>query len=88
MVKREEITHAADLIKIDLEEHEKYFEQVEKILSYFDILNKASIESEDLVTQVLPIEKLREDKYIAYGEKLIEKLKNYKGTFIKAPKMI
>lgn len=88
MVKREEIAHAADLIKIDLEEHEKYFEQVEKILSYFDILNKASIESEDLVTQVLPIEKLREDKYIAYGEKLIEKLKNYKGTFIKAPKMI
>ncbi|MBI3842140.1 MAG: hypothetical protein HY295_03190 [Thaumarchaeota archaeon] len=88
MVKREEIAHAADLIKIDLEEHEKYFEQVEKILSYFDILNKANIESEDLVTQVLPIEKLREDKYIVYGEKLIEKLKNYKGTFIEAPKMI
>ena len=88
MVKREEIAHAADLIKIDLKEHEKYFKQVEKILSYFDILDKASIESEDLVTQELPIEKLREDRYIPYDEKLIEKLKNYKGTFIKAPKMI
>ena len=88
MVKREEIAHAADLIKIDLEEHEKYFKQIEKILGYFDILDKAIIESEDLVTQELPIEKLREDKYIPYGEKLIEKLNNYKGTFIKAPKMI
>lgn len=88
MVKREEIAHAADLIKIDLEEHEKYFKQIEKILSYFDILDKASIESEDPVTQELPIEKLREDKYIPYGEKLIEKLNNYKGAFIKAPKMI
>ena len=88
MVKREEIEHAADLIKIDLKEHEKYFKQVEKILSYFDILDKASIESEDLVTQELPIEKLREDRYTPYDEKLIGKLKNYKGTFIKAPKMI
>ena len=88
MVKREEIAHAADLIKIDLEEHEKYFKQIEKILGYFDILDKAIIESEDLVTQELPIEKLRGDKYIPYGEKLIEKLNNYKGTFIKAPKMI
>ena len=88
MVKREEIAHAADLIKIDLEEHEKYFKQIEKILGYFEILDKAIIESEDLVTQELPIEKLREDKYIPYGEKLIEKLNNYKGTFIKAPKMI
>ena len=88
MVKREEIVHAADLIKIDLEEHEKYFEQVEKILRYFDILDKVSIESEDFVTQDLPTEKLREDKYIPYGEKLIEKLKNYKGAFVKAPKMV
>ena len=88
MVKREEISHAADLIKIDLEEHEKYFKQIEKILSYFDILDKASIESEDPVTQELSIEKLREDKYIPYGEKLIKKLNNYKGAFIKAPKMI
>lgn len=88
MVKREEIVHAANLIKIDLEDHEKYIEQVEKILNYFDILDNASAESEDFVTQEISLDKLRDDKYIPYDEKLISQLKNYKGSFVKAPKMI
>lgn len=88
MVKREEIVHAANLIKIDLEDHEKYIEQVEKILNYFDILDKASAESEAFVTQEISLEKLRDDKYVPFDEKLISQLKNYKGSFVKAPKMI
>ena len=88
MVKREEIVHAANLIKIDLKDHEKYIDQVEKILNYFEILDNASAESETFVTQELLLDKLREDKHIPYDEKLISKLKNYKGSFVKAPKMI
>ncbi|MGI0082187.1 MAG: Asp-tRNA(Asn)/Glu-tRNA(Gln) amidotransferase subunit GatC [Nitrosopumilaceae archaeon] len=88
MVKREEIVHAANLIKIDLEDHEKYIEQVEKILKYFDILDKASTGSDNFVTQELSLERLRDDKYIPYNEKLIGQLKNYKGVFVKAPKMV
>ena len=88
MVKREEVVHAANLIKIDLEDHEKYIEQVEKILNYFDILDKASAESEAFVIQELSLEKLRDDIHIPYDEKLITQLKNYKGTFVKAPKVI
>lgn len=88
MVKREEIAHAADLIKIDLRDHEKYIEQVEKILNYFEILDKASAESEAFVIQELSLDHLRDDKYVPYDEKLISQLKNYKGTFVKAPKMI
>ena len=88
MVKREEIVHAANLIKIDLEDHEKYIEQVEKILNYFDILDKASTESEAFVIQEMSLDNLRDDIHIPYDEKLISQLKNYKGTFVKAPKMI
>jgi len=88
MVKREEIVHAANLIKIDLEDHEKYIEQVEKILNYFDILDKASAESEAFVTQEISFDKLRDDKHVPYDEKLISQLKNYKGSFVKAPKMV
>lgn len=87
MVKREEIVHAANLIKIDLEDHEKYIEQVEKILNYFDILDEASAESE-VIVQDISLDKLRDDKHVPYDEKLIKQLKNYKGTFVKAPKMI
>ena len=88
MVKREEIVHAANLIRIDLKDHEKYIEQVEKILNYFDILDKASAESEIVIQDEIPLDKLRDDKYVPYDKKLITQLKNYKGTFVKAPKMI
>jgi len=88
MVKREEIVHAANLIKIGLDDHTKYIEQIEKILNYFDILDQASAESESFVTQEMSLDKLRDDKHVPYDEKLILQLKNYKGTFVKAPKMI
>lgn len=88
MAKREEIVHAANLIRIDLEDHTKYIEQIEKILNYFDILDQASPESESFVTQEMSLDKLRDDKHVPYDEKLILQLKNYKGTFVKAPKMI
>ena len=88
MVKREEIVHAANLIKIDLKDHEKYIEQVEKILNYFDILDKASAESEIVIQDEIPLDKLRVDKYVPFDEKLITQLKNYKGSFVKSPKMI
>ena len=88
MVKREEIVHAANLIKIDLEDHEKYIEQIEKILNYFDILDKASTESEIVIRGEISLDKLRDDKYVPFDEKLITQLKNYKGSFVKAPKVI
>jgi len=88
MVKREEIVHAANLIKIGLDDHTKYIEQIEKILNYFDILDQASAESESFVTQEMSLDRLRDDKHVPYDEKLILQLKNYKGTFVKAPKMI
>ena len=88
MVKREEIVHAANLIKIDLEDHEKYIEQVEKILNYFDILDKARTESEIVIRREISLDKLRDDKYVPFDEKLITQLKNYKGSFVKAPKVI
>ena len=58
MVKKEEIAHAANLIKIDQADHEKYVKQVGEILEYFDILDKASTDSESLVTQELTLDKL------------------------------
>jgi aspartyl-tRNA(Asn)/glutamyl-tRNA(Gln) amidotransferase subunit C len=31
---------------------------------------------------------LREDKYVPFDENLIEKLNHYKGTYVRAPKMV
>ena len=54
----------------------------------FDILDKAGVEDEEITAQELTIDQLREDEHIEYPDKLIEKINNYKGTFVRAPKMM
>lgn len=87
MVTKEEIQNIAKLMRIDIENADEYFERVQKVLSYFDILDKADIEGEDIPVQEVNIDNLRDDKYVPYDGKLIQQLKNYKGSYIRAPKM-
>ena len=87
MVTKEDIEHIAKLMRIDVENSDEYFERLNKILGYFDILDKADIDGEDIPVQQVAIEDLREDKYIEFSDNLIEQLKNYKGSYVRAPKM-
>lgn len=88
MVKKEEIEHVAKLMKIELDDHVVHIDRVQKMIDYFDVLDKAGVESEKLIVQDLAINELREDRYVPYTEKLIDQLKNYKGSYIRAPKMV
>ena len=88
MVIEEEIEHVAKLMKIEIDDHEEYVDKVKKIIEYFDILDQAGVESEELSVQEISINNLREDKYIPYDKKLIDYLKNYKGHYVRAPKMV
>ena len=87
LVSKEEIESVAKLMRIDLDDHVVHIDKVQKMIEYFDILDKAGVESEELSVQELSIKNLRDDKHIPYEENLIEKLKNYKGTYVRAPKM-
>jgi len=87
MVSREEIEHVAKLMRIEIDDPTIY-ERVDKMIGYFDILDSAGVESEEISIREIPITSLREDKYIPFDEKLIEKLNHYKGTYVRAPKMI
>lgn len=64
------------------------YERVDKMIGYFDILDSAGVESEEISVREISITHLREDKYIPFDEKLIEKLNHYKGTYVRAPKMV
>ena len=88
MVSKEEIERVAKLMRIEIDDHIVHVDRVQKMIEYFDILDKAVIETQELIVQEQKIEHLREDKFIPYEDKLIDKLKNYKGTYIKAPKMV
>ena len=87
LVTKEDIEHVAKLMRIDIDNADEHFERIQKIMNYFDILDKADIESEEIPVQEVAISELREDKYIPFETKMITNLKNYKGTFIRAPKM-
>ncbi len=88
LVSKEEIERVAKLMRIEVDDHVVHIERVQKMIEYFDILDKAGIESEELIVQEQKFEDLREDKHIPYNEKLIDKLKNYKNSYVRAPKMV
>jgi aspartyl-tRNA(Asn)/glutamyl-tRNA(Gln) amidotransferase subunit C len=87
MVTEEEIEHVSKLMKIDIDDHKEYVDKVQSMIDYFDVLDSAGVESEEISMQEIPISDLREDKHIPFNEKLIDKLNNYKGTYVRAPKM-
>ena len=87
MVNEEEISEVAKLMKIDLEDHSTHIKRVQKMLEYFDILDKANVESEEITVQEIELDKLRNDKHIPFGKNLLKFLKSYKGKYVKAPKL-
>ena len=87
MVTEEEIEKVAKLMKIDVDDHKEYVDKVHAMIDYFDILDSAGVDSEEISMPEISISNLREDKHIPFDEKLIEKLNHYKGTYVRAPKM-
>ena len=87
MVTEEEIEIVAKLMRIDVDDHKEYVDKVHTMIDYFDILDSAGVESEEISMPEISISNLREDKHIPFDEKLIEKLNHYKGTYVRAPKM-
>ena len=88
MVSEEEIEHVAKLMKIDIDSHREYVEKVHSMINYFDILDSAGVDDEEILMKSIPLASLRKDEYIPFDSKLIEKLKKYKENYIRAPKMI
>jgi aspartyl-tRNA(Asn)/glutamyl-tRNA(Gln) amidotransferase subunit C len=87
MVTKEDIEHVVKLMRIDIDNPGQHFERIQKILSYFDNLDKADIEGEEIIVQEVTVDELRDDVYVPFDSQLIDQLKNYKGRYIRAPKM-
>ena len=88
MVTKEEIEHVAKLMRIEVDDHVVHIDRVQKMIAYFDILDEANVEFEELIVREQTIDNLREDKHIPYDGTIIEHLKNYKEFYVKAPKMV
>ena len=68
MVTVEEIEHVSKLMKIDVDDHSEYLEKVQKMISYFDILDSAGVESEEISMPEISIESLRKDEFIPFED--------------------
>jgi aspartyl/glutamyl-tRNA(Asn/Gln) amidotransferase C subunit len=88
MVERKEIEHLGDLVKVEINEPEKYIKQVEQILNYFERLDKVEFNSDVTLRREISSENLRDDEHVPYGLSLIEYLKKDQNNFIRAPKMV
>ena len=88
MVTEKEIEQVAKFMKIDVHDHKEYVEKVHDMIDFFYILDSAGVEDEEITMVDLPLSKLREDKHIPFEDKLIDKLKNFKGNYVRAPKMV
>ena len=87
MVTEEEIEQVSKLMKIDIDDHKEFVDKVHTMINYFDILDSAGVESEEISMPEISISALREDEHIPFDSKLIEKLNHYRGIYIRAPKM-
>ena len=87
MVTSEEIERVSKLMRIDVQDHREYVDKVQSMMDFFDVLDSAGVDSEEISMQEISISNLRKDEHIPFEDKLIEKLNHYKGTYIRAPKM-
>ncbi|AJM92540.1 MULTISPECIES: hypothetical protein [Nitrosopumilus] len=88
MVSEEEIEIVTKMMKIDVHDHKEFIDKVHTMIDYFGILDSAGVEGEEIVMDDISISSLRKDEHIPYPDKLIEKLNHYKGTYVRAPKMV
>lgn len=88
MVTEQEIEQVTKLMKIDVHDHKEFIDKVHAMIDYFDILDSAGVEDEEILMRDVPLSSIRKDEHIPYPDKLIEKLKHYKGTYVRAPKMV
>ncbi|QUC65472.1 hypothetical protein NsoK4_04310 [Nitrosopumilus sp. K4] len=88
MVTEQEIEQVTKLMKIDVHDHKEFIDKVHAMIDYFDILDSAGVDDEEILMKDVPLSSLRKDEHITYPDKLIEKLKHYKGTYVRAPKMV
>jgi len=92
MITEKDVLHIADLAKIELteDEVERFKDEFQDILGYFDILDEIGDEIEPLY-QVIPLKNVfREDKVKKSlpQQEVLKNTKHKEGDYIKGPRVV
>ncbi len=87
MVTEEEIRRVSGLMRIEIEDFSEYADKVRAMIEYFEILDSASVESEEISMPETDVAGLRDDEHVPFDGDLAGALKLYRGGYVRAPKM-
>ena len=68
MVTTEEIERVSKLMRIDVDDHREYIDKVQAMIEFFDVLDSAGVDSEEISMQEIPISNLRNDEHVPFGD--------------------
>ena len=86
MITEEEITRVAAMMRIEIDDRHEYVEKVREILDYFDILDSAGVDDEEIVTRVVDLGQLRPDEHVPSSDDLRYTARSKEGH-IRAPRL-
>lgn len=86
MVTEEEIESVSKLVRIKVADHREHVEKVRDMINFFEMLDSAGVEDDELVMDDVPVSRLREDAHESFGG-LSGYVREYRDGYVRVPKM-
>ncbi len=86
MVTEEEIESVSKLVRIKVADHREHIEKVRDMINFFEMLDSAGVEDDELVMDDVPVSRLREDAHESFGG-LSGYVREYRDGYVRVPKM-
>lgn len=85
-VTEEEINRMAAMMRLEIDDRSEYVEKVQKMLDYFELLDSAGVDDEEISVHEVPLDRLRPDEHVPSKHDLSYAARNERGH-IKAPRL-
>lgn len=66
MITKDDIEQVASMMRLGIDDQDDYVEKVKSMLEYFDILDSAGIQEEEIMVQHINVSQLREDEHVPH----------------------
>ena len=86
MVTDDEINRMAAMMRLEIDDRSEYVEKVQRMLDYFEILDSAGVDDEEIAVHEVSLDRLRADEHIPSKHNLSYAARNERGH-VKAPRL-
>lgn len=86
MVTEEEIESVSKLVRIKVADHREHIEKVRDMINFFEMLDSAGVEDDELEMDDVHVSRLRKDVHESFGG-LSGYVRQYRDGYVRVPKM-